>query len=153
MCRYRYYYYSTCRHQKTTLFEYCDRAERSTSTSAKSLPADVLLGMEGSTQQPGDCAGQPRIDAPPQASSGLHSSTNIAYTGSASITQEPLLKTSSSLPNQLHRNHSSQAPHKMAEPPLAWQQWVVGGGKKSSAPDAASLRVRDFVPNPVVQQL
>jgi len=128
---YRYYYFGGCGHQQTVLFAYCDEAEPLT-------PAAMLKRkqLESTEQSPlGDTETQPqkrrerkkvsgkagkqhrrRYASSPTGSKRSHSqhlphNNLIPRAGSASITEEPLLETSSpsSSPHAQTIEHSSSA--------------------------------------------
>ena len=156
MCRYRYYYYATCRHQEIILFDFC--------ADAQSLPdmhcaSDTLATMNtpehdmggamleseegGSTEENSD-------DLPSICSTTFtHTSRSAGSsfdTGSTSITAEPSFDCSSLEPAD-HLSHSSvAASHEMASLPIfggTFRHWMAGA--PTTAPKQSNVDSKGHV--------
>ena len=146
MCRYRNYYYGTCRHQQTVLFDFCANAQDISDMSC-TTDTDTLATIEenaadheagGAMSEAGEArsTGDNSDDLPSVCSSTFTQATNSAGssldTRSASITAVPY-PYFSSLYTAHPLSHSSvsspDASHDMAGLPLfggTFRQWMTG---------------------------
>ena len=113
MCYYHYYYFPGCRHQKTVLIAFCDKAERCAPAGASvkgSNKQSLPQGDEDRGKKDGKAHLPPTVEHQTSSSSQRqHTRISTPQTGPASITEEPLLEAASSSPQQTTQ-HPSQPP-------------------------------------------
>ena len=163
MCRYRYCYFATCRHQQTVLFDFCPNARRIAPATAALSALTVIPEEESSSRSSSSNAGGTRAEGTSTEQDDLpslcsdtntytsHTTATSLDTGSASITAEPCLDCCASLPQADHPSpHSSPAPaepsHDMAGLPLfggTFRHWM--SGSSATAPKQSDVDSKGHV--------
>lgn len=167
MCRYRYYYFGTCGHQQTVLFDFCPNAPSLQEASCESDAAATVdqgkKDVHRSCEQTGSAKGGAGEGACAVDNTGIPSlcsttithsvhSTNSSFdTGSASITVEPCVDCSS-LPadHPSHSSPSAASSHNMAGLPLfggTFRHWMYGGTNTAPKQSTADAKVHMSMSN------
>lgn len=169
MCRYRYYYFSSCRHQQTVLFDYCSDAlsvqqaqcaMSEMTTEGKHDPqhkisddagraGGIMIGAEEGAPN-GDNTDLPSLCSTAETRSS-HSNRSSFDTGSVSIITEHCVDCSSLRTEQpSYPSPSADSSHSMAGLPLfgdTFRHWMSGGAATPPKQNVSDAKVHTSMSN------